>query len=200
MTMQLTRPRGRRPGKDDTRGTIATSALDLFATQGYDKTSLRAIARQADVDPGLVHHYYSSKAHLLVTVLLDEELDVPGLVAGLAQAERSVIGSRLSQALFDLWEHPKYRRPITDFLGTDEELPRRTRLLGEFLAREVFARLAAELGHTNHLLRGALASSTVIGLMLARDIVRVGTLPTVSTRHLIEPVGRLLQNLLADEW
>ena len=29
MTMQLTRPRGRRPGKDDTRGTIATSALDL---------------------------------------------------------------------------------------------------------------------------------------------------------------------------
>ena len=52
MTMQLTRPRGRRPGKDDTRGTIATSALDLFATQGYDKTSLRAIAQAGRRGPG----------------------------------------------------------------------------------------------------------------------------------------------------
>ena len=64
MTDSPAKPRGRRPGRADTRGTICRAALTLFSTIGYDKVSLRAIAREADVDPALIHHYFSSKSDL----------------------------------------------------------------------------------------------------------------------------------------
>ena len=98
MTTQTARPRGRRPGNDDTRGTIARSALELFDSQGYDATSLRAIARHAQVDPALVHHYYASKPQLLTSVLLDSDLDLGPLV------DSSVEDKPLTIALHEIHE------------------------------------------------------------------------------------------------
>ena len=46
MTDSPAKPRGRRPGRADTRGTICRAALTLFSTIGYDKVSLRAIAAE----------------------------------------------------------------------------------------------------------------------------------------------------------
>ncbi|HET8768799.1 MAG TPA: helix-turn-helix domain-containing protein, partial [Pedococcus sp.] len=51
-------PRGRRPGGADTRAGIVAAARAEFAENGYDATSLRAVARRAEVDPALVHHYF----------------------------------------------------------------------------------------------------------------------------------------------
>ena len=75
MTIQAHRPRGRRPGRTDTRGAIQAAALALFSEMGYDKVSLRAIARSADVDPALVHHYFENKADLFTRAVLDLPLD-----------------------------------------------------------------------------------------------------------------------------
>ena len=51
------------------RGVLAARILavarDEFAANGYQGTSIRAIARGADVDPGLVYHYYGGKEALL---------------------------------------------------------------------------------------------------------------------------------------
>jgi AcrR family transcriptional regulator len=59
-------PRGRRPGPTETREDILDAARDLFSQQGYEKASMRAIARRAKVDPALIVHYFSSKEGLLV--------------------------------------------------------------------------------------------------------------------------------------
>jgi AcrR family transcriptional regulator len=42
---------GRRPGKPQTRGAILEAARQLFAEHGFDKTTMRAIAAGAGVDP-----------------------------------------------------------------------------------------------------------------------------------------------------
>ncbi|GAA4441362.1 TetR/AcrR family transcriptional regulator [Actinokineospora soli] len=47
---------------------IRNAALDLYARQGEDKVSLRAIAAQAGVTLGLVQHHFKSKANLLDAV------------------------------------------------------------------------------------------------------------------------------------
>ncbi|WP_255285866.1 TetR family transcriptional regulator, partial [Streptomyces niveus] len=43
------------------RERILEAARTEFAERGYDKTSVRGIAKVAGVDPALVHHYFGTK-------------------------------------------------------------------------------------------------------------------------------------------
>ncbi|MEZ0095319.1 TetR family transcriptional regulator [Streptacidiphilus sp. EB129] len=52
---------GRRPGDSGTKEQILGAALGLFASKGYGGTTIRGIAEQAEVDPALVHHFFSNK-------------------------------------------------------------------------------------------------------------------------------------------
>ena len=61
--------RGRRPGNVDTRAEIVDAARAVFAEDGYGEVSMRAIARRADVDPALVHHYFDDKAALFIATM-----------------------------------------------------------------------------------------------------------------------------------
>src|SRR5271170_3338922 len=60
---------GRRPGNVDTKSEIVEAAERVFAAKGYDGASLRAVAREAEVDPALVHHYFDGKASLFVAAM-----------------------------------------------------------------------------------------------------------------------------------
>ena len=60
---------GRRPGNVDTKSEIVEAAKRVFAAKGYDGASLRAVAREAEVDPALVHHYFDGKAALFVAAM-----------------------------------------------------------------------------------------------------------------------------------
>ena len=77
-------PAGRRPGTPDTREVILKVARREFATRGYDATSLRLIAAEAEVDPALVIHYFGTKDNLFVAAT--------GLPAGLPGALASLAG------------------------------------------------------------------------------------------------------------
>jgi AcrR family transcriptional regulator len=50
---------------EQTRELILTTALRLFREQGYDATTMRAIAREAGVSVGNAYYYFSSKEHLI---------------------------------------------------------------------------------------------------------------------------------------
>ena len=61
--------KGRRPGNPGTADEILRSARDSFASLGYERASVRGIARAAGVDPALVLHYFGSKQHLFVAAV-----------------------------------------------------------------------------------------------------------------------------------
>ena len=59
----------RRPGagsaqQSSTREAILTAARESFLAQGYEGTTIRAVARTAGVDPALVSYYFGSKGDL----------------------------------------------------------------------------------------------------------------------------------------
>ncbi|MFD4977614.1 TetR family transcriptional regulator, partial [Streptomyces sp. NPDC058424] len=60
MTGATARRRGRprREEAADTRDRILTAAREEFSERGYEKTSVRGIAKTAGVDSALVHHYF----------------------------------------------------------------------------------------------------------------------------------------------
>ena len=74
------------------------------------------------------------------------------------------------------------------------------RSLHEFLAREVFARVACHFGHHNAPLRGQLAASTVLGVVVVRQVLGMAVLASASARSLSGPVGAALQHYLVDPW
>lgn len=69
------RGRGRPPGAtaqgEETRRTLYRVATEAFAARGYEETTLREIAAEAGVSPGLLYRYFPSK-RAVVLALYDE--------------------------------------------------------------------------------------------------------------------------------
>jgi AcrR family transcriptional regulator len=64
---------------DKTRNLLIEAANQLFATQGYDRTSVEAIIQQAGVSKGAFYHHFSSKEEILDAVterMTAEAMDV----------------------------------------------------------------------------------------------------------------------------
>lgn len=50
---------------DERRRELLVTAMRLFAEEGYDNVSVRAVARAAGVAPGLAYHYFDSKQNMV---------------------------------------------------------------------------------------------------------------------------------------
>lgn len=60
---------------EDRRARILSAAKKLLAEEGYDRVTMKQVAREAGVAQGLIHYYFSGKGDLLLAVLretLDE--------------------------------------------------------------------------------------------------------------------------------
>lgn len=58
-------PRRRAPPPPDVRAHLLDAALRAFATHGYEGASVRDIAAEANMAPGLLYHYFPSKEAVL---------------------------------------------------------------------------------------------------------------------------------------
>jgi len=59
---------GRPATKTDNRAKLITAARTLFVANDFNKVSIRAIAAQANLDPGLIRYYFKSKLGLFNTM------------------------------------------------------------------------------------------------------------------------------------
>jgi AcrR family transcriptional regulator len=96
-------PAGRRPGGHDTRADILAAAGEVFTEVGYERASIRGIARRAGVDPALIHHYFGDKAQLFV-----ELVHLPRDPAGefLPPDPGRSRGNAIVQRFLSVWEGP----------------------------------------------------------------------------------------------
>jgi AcrR family transcriptional regulator len=67
--------------RGDTRARIQQVALELFAEQGYDKTSLREIAERLDVTKAALYYHYKSKEDIVRSLVEDYFGQVDALIA-----------------------------------------------------------------------------------------------------------------------
>jgi AcrR family transcriptional regulator len=67
--------------RPDTRQRIQSVALELFAGQGYDKTSLREIAERLDVTKAALYYHFKSKEDIVASLVEDYFGQVDDLVA-----------------------------------------------------------------------------------------------------------------------
>jgi len=200
VTIQAQRPRGRRPGRTDTKAAIQAAALTLFSELGYEKVSLRAIARAADVDPALIHHYFENKADLFSRSVLDLQLDAEGMVRQILDGPADGIGERTVAAFIEAWNRPGAGDRFNAMLRAAISDPHARRPLSEFMTKEVLLKVAESLGHSNARLRAQLAVSLLLGLALCRDILELPGLVKTRNSVLVKSLGRAMQSHLVDPW
>lgn len=68
-----TAPRTQRERSDATRGELLAAARHLFATRGYEATSLRDAVEAAGVTKGALYHHFSGKRELFRAVFEQEQ-------------------------------------------------------------------------------------------------------------------------------
>ncbi|MBT2369014.1 TetR/AcrR family transcriptional regulator [Streptomyces sp. ISL-10] len=61
----------RQPRRGNTRQRIQDVALELFAEQGYEKTSLREIAETLDVTKAALYYHFKTKEDIVVSLFQD---------------------------------------------------------------------------------------------------------------------------------
>ncbi|MEO8518412.1 MAG: TetR family transcriptional regulator [Dermatophilaceae bacterium] len=189
--------RGRRPAGEDTRTEILDAARAEFAAKGYDASSLRAIARLAEVDPALVHHYFEGKAALFVEAMsfpVNPRLVIDAILAG----PREQVGERLAATFFDIWDSPDGRERLVALIRSAVSHEDAARMLREFLAREVFGRVASSMDVPQPHLRAGMAAAQMIGLAMMRYVVGFEPVVRASTAEIVALVAPTLQRYLAD--
>ncbi|HST84580.1 MAG TPA: TetR family transcriptional regulator [Kineosporiaceae bacterium] len=191
------RPRGRRPAGEDTRGRIVLAARAEFGSRGYDGTTMRGVARAADVDARLVHHYFDSKEDLFVSAL-GFPARPQDILAVVLAGPIEEIGERLARAVFAIWDSAEGRDRIVALLSGALSSEAVARMLREFLAREILGRVAVALKLEHGELRAALAASHLVGIAIARIVLKVEPLASVDLDRLVRIVGPALRRYLTD--
>ncbi|WP_437093970.1 TetR/AcrR family transcriptional regulator [Streptomyces sp. enrichment culture] len=66
--------------RGDTRQRIQDVALELFAEQGYEKTSLREIAERLEVTKAALYYHFKTKEEILVSIFEDLARPIEDLI------------------------------------------------------------------------------------------------------------------------
>ena len=178
---------------------VLAAAREAFAEKGFDGATIRGIATAAGVDPALVHHYFGTKDALFLAAVeapADPEDLLPEVLAGGPDA----LGVNIVRMFLRVWDGPA--RPaglalIRSAVGSEWT----ARLLREFLVARVLRRVVATLDGPaeEREARGALVASQLVGLVMARYVLRLEPLASASAESLVAALAPTLQRYLTGE-
>jgi AcrR family transcriptional regulator len=188
---------GRRPGSEDTRGRILEAARAAFGERGYEAASIRAVAARAGVDAALVHHYFGTKQQLFMAASrfpVDPAVVVPLVLAG----PREGMGERFARFVIELWDRPDVRPLLLGIVRSATTDPVAAGMLRNLLAEGPFVALARAIDLPDAELRATLAGTQLIGVVIARYVVGVEPVASMSAAELAALIGPTLERYLAD--
>lgn len=189
-------PKKPTPGPRDERGVLSArilaAAREQFAQNGWAGTTMRAIARAADVDPALVYHYFGSKEALLDAATHPPQrwLDSVARTWGTPVDE---LGAALLRLMLGAWADDEIGPVLRAVLLTaahDEATREKLRRVVESSLMGV-----SQLGDDEHdrLKRSGLISSQMMGLALMRFVWRIEPLASMSDDEIVAAVAPNLQ-------
>ncbi|MFJ6937329.1 TetR/AcrR family transcriptional regulator [Streptomyces sp. NPDC101132] len=76
--------------RGNTRQRIQDVALELFAEQGYEKTSLREIAERLEVTKAALYYHFKTKEEILISIFEDLTRPIDELIAWAGEQPRTL--------------------------------------------------------------------------------------------------------------
>ncbi|GGP03701.1 TetR family transcriptional regulator [Nonomuraea glycinis] len=193
--MTVKRRPGRRPGSADTRGEILSAARKVFAEKGFDKATVRGIAREAQVDPALVHHYFDTKDRMFTEAMrlpVTPELVIPTLLDG----PREELGRRLVTMILTVTAEAETREPMIALIRSAMTNEQAAQMFKEFVTRALLSRVAEELGVPH--LRIEAAFAQMFGVLMARYVLRLEPMASADPEELIDLLAPTIQRYFVE--
>jgi AcrR family transcriptional regulator len=189
-------PGGRRPGKLSARDDIIRAARETFAAEGYDGTSLRAVARAAGVDAALIHHYFDGKAGLFMAAMA-LPFDPRQVQLGADAASPSTLpGAAVVEGFLTMWDLAEGTgSSFVSCVGAMAASPAVADAMREFVRARVWQHIPPIEGESEETTdaRRALVASQLMGLAYARYVLRVPPISTASPSEIGRWVGPTLE-------
>ena len=189
---------GRPPGVSDTRDRILASARELFARNGIDRTSVRAIAAAAGVDSALVHHYFGTKQQLFAAAI-NLPIDPMAVLGPLREVPVDELGLALPSLLLPLWDSEMGAALVATLrsllAGSDISLVRS--FLQEVITAEVAPRVDNPPGSGR--IRVQFVASQLVGVVMARYIIKLEPFASLPPQQIAETIAPTLQHYLTGE-
>jgi AcrR family transcriptional regulator len=189
---------GRPPGTSDTRERILAGARELFARNGIDKTSIRAVAASAGVDPALVHHYFGTKQQLFAAAIRIP-IDPMEVIGPLRETPVEELGYKLPSLLLPLWDSEigsGFIATLRSLLaGSDVSLVRS--FLQEVITVEVGSRVDNPPGTGP--IRVQFVASQLVGVVMARYILELDPFKSLPVEQIAATIAPNLQRYLTGD-
>ncbi|MGA4840375.1 TetR family transcriptional regulator [Streptomyces sp. G45] len=206
MTGQAPAPTPRRRGRPSRtqaeqgpamREVILEAARVQFSEHGYEKASVRSIAKAAGVDSALVHHYFGTKEQVFAAAV--EVLFAPALRApdAIESGPPEGVGERLVRFLFGVWENPETRAPLLAIVRSAVNNETAAAVFRRLVATQVLARIADTLDLPDAELRAELAAAQMVGVLMLRYVIRVEPLASADVEELVARIAPVVQGHLA---
>ncbi len=189
---------GRPVGSSDNRGRILECARDLFARNGFHKTSIRAVAAAAGVDSALVHHYYGTKEQLFAAAIRIP-VDPMDIIGPLRQVPVEQIGYALPSLLLPLWDSQMGAGLIATLrsilAGSEVNLFRA--FVQEIIGEEVGSRVDEPPG--SGAIRTQFVAAQLVGVVMARYIIELEPFASLPIQQIAETIAPTLQTYLTGD-
>ncbi|WP_433755859.1 TetR family transcriptional regulator [Nocardia sp. CA-135398] len=189
---------GRRPGRSGAREDILAAARARFAEIGFDKTSIRAVAADAGVDPALVHHYFGTKQQLFAAVV-ELPIDPEATLRLIEAAPLDRLGETILGSVVAVWDSPAgpgIVAAVRSILAGGDTALARTFVLDVVLER---VRMRIAKPEDDGRARVALVGTQMIGVLVARKILEIEPLASMPSPELVAAVAPTLQRYLTGE-
>ena len=177
---------------DQTRAAILAAARRRFAADGFERTTIRAIAADAGIDPSMVMRYYGSKDGLF-SAAADLDLQLPDLAA----VPREQLGETLVRHWVERWEGGSSDELLIVLFRsaiTNEAAAERLRTVFGAQVAEAVATIVDDRAEAAT--RAGLVSTQMLGLALCRYILRLAPVVALDLDTLLATVSDTVQRYL----
>ncbi|WP_030934542.1 TetR/AcrR family transcriptional regulator [Streptomyces sp. NRRL S-646] len=180
---------GTRRRSETTRNAILIAARERFATDGYDRATIRAIAKDAGIDPSMVMRYYGNKEGLFAAAV-SIDLRMPDVTA----LPREQVGWVLVAHFLAMWEENEVLTALLRVGATNRA--------GAERMQEIFRDQMMPVARTvcpdpeQAPARAALAAAQLLGLALTRYVLRFPPTVALSREELTAWLAPTLQRYL----
>ncbi|MET8327411.1 TetR family transcriptional regulator [Streptomyces sp. NPDC005181] len=188
----MTKAPGAPRRSDATKAAILEAARERFAADGYERATIRAIARDANIDPSMVMRYYGNKEGLFAAAsVIDLRLPALGALPG------KHVGAVLVTHFLDRWEEDDVLTGLLRVGVTNQAGAERMRAV----FAEQFGPIAAGLcpDPADAPRRAALAASQILGMALARYVLRLAPAASMPRDEVIAWLAPTVQRYLTAE-
>ncbi|WP_053755403.1 TetR/AcrR family transcriptional regulator [Streptomyces sp. MMG1533] len=192
------RGRRRRTESADTRDRILAVAREEFSERGYERTSVRGIAKAAGVDSALVHHYFGTKEQVFeaaIEVAIAPVLRVRDVVL---DGPVDTVGERLTRMMFGLWENPVTRTPLLAIVRSAVNNDIAATVFRRLVSVQLLRRIAGELEAPDAELRAELAAAQLVGTAMLRYVIKVEPLASADVEDIIARLAPVVQGHLTN--